>query len=108
MRTRTCAAHCRSCGGHFTCVVAFDAHRWGSFNLPLTSPDRRRCLASENDSRFERVEGRCQLRSGRLPELPYGGSRRRAEATYLNPRAVPWRLTVHRWSLPPGSFPEPT
>jgi hypothetical protein len=59
-----CAAHCSGCGGHFAGNVAFDAHRRGRFNLPPTSPDRRRCVAPETDGRFERVEGGCQLRSG--------------------------------------------
>jgi hypothetical protein len=54
-----CRYHCRSCGGHFTSLRAFDAHREGS------AGSNRDCTFPEDAPLVERT-GVCKI-AGELP-----------------------------------------
>lgn len=57
-RTKTCTAHCRSCGGHFAGTTAFDAHRRGA-------AANRTCVDPSANPRFESKVGSCRIAGAR-------------------------------------------
>jgi hypothetical protein len=54
MKTPTCHYHCRSCGGHFTSLRAFDSHRSGPWS-------DRRCSYPDDSGLVEIEGGVCYL-----------------------------------------------
>jgi hypothetical protein len=56
----SCAYHCQSCGGHFTSLEAFDAHREGPAGT------HRACTFPELPEGVELVEqtGSCKIAAG--------------------------------------------
>ena len=53
----TCAYCCRSCGGHFTSLEAFDAHRSGPF-------DGERVCSYPDDASLIELTGTCKIVAG--------------------------------------------
>jgi hypothetical protein len=57
MKQRTCTNHCRTCGGHFTSLAAFDAHR-----------EHFKCTWPEDAPLVEIEHGVCTIGDPELPQ----------------------------------------
>ncbi len=69
VRVPTCTHHCAACGSHFSSLVAFDAHRRGTFEPPARYCEEPADMLDTHDRPYFvalSTEGECRL--ARPPE----------------------------------------